>query len=285
MDEFSLEIPLRDIKYDIKIFDVHGSSYRNMGTDPELKANTDGLILIHESKAIHTAAFRITNRKLNVIEAYGGLEELSKGIDYADLSKDASTSMGNLFFPQARGVGGTQLPILIPIARIRIQKALVAINTFRGTKPPKISTVEAIENSVEFFIDWEMSHKNHKLLFDTPGYHLGIQGKWEATKKELPQVGAAGAAFRLEEDYHDIFIRALKLVMKFDQDFVKVALHRCLNNYKKNFYDQAQLLYQEIDGNQWFGYEFNVSGFQQAMKMIGERVQSQSGLQAYYRLK
>jgi hypothetical protein len=261
---------LRDIKYDIDLIGVHGASYRHMGTDPVLEIPETSIIKIEDRKEIHTARFRVRSRKLNHVECYGGIESLEELRSIAD---STTVETGNLVFPVARGAGGTALPILIPIARLNPRKAAVTLAVYNGV-PPDNEVVLSFD--AEIFVDWEMSHRSHRLLFDTPGYHIGVRGTWQ---KEGKPVRKTAVWLELDSKTKKDFLSSLRLVLEFD-DFVRESLQP--GPAGKSFLNSAQELYESNEYESRFGHPFELPNFIRAMEMIEERVVGQKGLQEYY---
>lgn len=277
-----VQIQLRDVKYDIRELGVHGASYYHLGSDPRLEVYDERWVVISEYASVHTAPFRVMNRRLNVVEAYGGMEDL-----HAASLPEAHTSSAprgivldrRHIFPRPRGEGSTLLPIIIPIASFSAEHAFASLRNYRGAEP-LVSAVRARSN-VQIYVDWEMTDASHKLLFDSPAFHVGLQGQWQDGNREHSR---SLAGFALSPEHHDQFLHSLHLVRTFDQQFVRVALSRVYPAITEGLVDAARERYREIDGERLFGHEFDAGVFQEAIVKLGERVLAQPGMREYYGL-
>jgi hypothetical protein len=267
-----VEIKLRDNKYDLALLGVHGASYREQGSDPVLQLVSESLVLIEERSPIHTAPIEVQDRQTSHVECYGGIEELE---ELRNIFVPTPIQPGRIVFPKAKGAGGTNLPIIIPIARLAAKQAAVVMVAYKGDVPQE---PVAVASNVEVFIDWEMSHGSHKLLFDTPAFHIGVRGQWAAGQKRSKR---SGLWLEFHTGRREVFLKALRLVIAFD-DFIRQWLQLC---FAKPYNDTLQLgedIYTEIDGPRMFAHEFRHPSFQAVLPHIHERVQAQPGLQTYY---
>jgi len=266
-----VEIKLRDNKYDLVLLGVHGASYRQQGSDPVLQLIQENYVLIEERSPIHTAPFRVYDRQTSHVECYGGVEELEAFRD----TVPAPIDPGRIVFPAAKGAGGTNLPIIIPIARLATRQAAVVMATYEGDAP-RIPV--AVASNAEVFVDWEMSHGSHKLLFDTPAFHIGARGQWTAGQKPATR---SGLWLEFPSGRREVFLKALRLVLAFD-DFIRLWLQFGFGKPDSEALQPAEDVYKEVNGSQMFAHEFDHPPFQAVLPRIHERVKAQPGLQTYY---
>jgi len=267
-----VEIRLRDNKYDLVLLGVHGASYRQQGCDPVLQLIQEDTVLIEERSPIHTAPFRVTDRQTSHVECYGGVEELA---ELRDVVTPTPIDPGRIVFPEAKGAGGTYLPIIIPIARLAIRQAAVVLASYEGDAP---RMPIAVASNAEVFVDWEMSHGSHRLLFDTPAFHIGARGRWTEGQKKSTR---SGLWLQFAPNRRDVFLKALRLVLAFD-DFIRQWLQFGFGKPDSEALQAAEDVYQEVEGSRMFAHEFAHPSFQAVLPRIHERVEKQPGLQTYY---
>ena len=268
---------LRDVKYAVGTFGVHGASYRQKGTDPVLVVEPNGTVRIEENEPVYLQKFYRTPRADNV-HAYGGIEDLV--VHRAGLPVGVRPVGGGLkvAYPETATGRNKPVPILIPIARFDGQSAAISFQEYNGVAP-QTQAVSAVEGSIHFFVDWEMSHPASSLHFSTPAYHIGLRATWVPAGPHAFN----GASIVLDTRQRGELLQALRNLVAFDEDFIRVALLQSWPDLR-GFAQIAQQVYQNLGGAQLFGLPYTTS-FRAALDLIAQIVAANGGLQQHYNLQ